>query len=150
MFVKGVNGQIEFDGGSVTIVRKGAMALMSQGLKGDKRIPVGAITSVQFKDANMLTNGYIQFATGAGESGGGILAAGSDENSVVFKASQKSEFTELRTAIEAAMTASRQVNSQPQAESPLDGIKKLKELLDLGAISQDEFESEKTKLMGQL
>jgi hypothetical protein len=151
MFVKGHNGQIEFDGTSVKIMRKGAMALLSQGLKGEKSIPVGAIVSVQFKDASMLTNGFIQFATGAGESKGGLFSAGDDENSVIFTTSHKKEFAELRAAVEKAMNEGRQNNgTAAKADSPLDGIKKLKELLDLGAISQEEFESEKSKLMGQL
>ena len=36
------------------------------------------------------------------------------------------------------------------SESPLDVIKKLKELLDLGAITQEEFDSKKEKIMGEI
>lgn len=38
-------------------------------------------------------------------------------------------------------------NTQNEKESPMDKLKKLKELLDLGVISQDEFNEKKSKLM---
>ena len=48
MEVAGVNGQIVVDENWVTIKRKGAMAMLTQGIKGDKRIPIANIISVQF------------------------------------------------------------------------------------------------------
>jgi hypothetical protein len=39
------------------------------------------------------------------------------------------------------------MQSQAEKESPMDKLKKLKELLDLGVISQDEFNQKKSKLM---
>lgn len=38
-------------------------------------------------------------------------------------------------------------NTQNEKESPMDKLKKLKELMDLGVISQDEFNEKKSKLM---
>ena len=39
---------------------------------------------------------------------------------------------------------------QNQATDPLDQIKKLKDLLDAGIITQDEFQEKKTELMGKI
>jgi membrane protease subunit (stomatin/prohibitin family) len=47
--------------------------------------------------------------------------------------------------IQQSMLSSMQ--SQAEKESPMDKLKKLKELLDLGVISQDEFNQKKSKLM---
>ena len=44
--VKGVNGQVSFDGDFVTIKREGFAARATIG-KGDKRLPVSSITAVQ-------------------------------------------------------------------------------------------------------
>ena len=37
-----------------------------------------------------------------------------------------------------------------QASSPMDKLKKLKELLDMGALSQEEYDKKKEKLMGEI
>ncbi len=58
----GHNGQVQFDGQYVTIARKGFLARATVG-KGEKRIPLTAITSVQWKPAGALVNGFIQFET---------------------------------------------------------------------------------------
>jgi membrane protease subunit (stomatin/prohibitin family) len=41
-------------------------------------------------------------------------------------------------------------NNSQDSESPMDKLKKLKELLDLGVISQEEFDQKKVKLMEQI
>lgn len=150
MLYKGHNGQVEFDGTTVKIMRKGALAMLTQGLKGDKTIPVGQIIAVQFKDANMLTNGFIQFSTAAGESGGGIFSATEDENTVMFNNGQKAEFAELRDAVQKAVLEKNSGGAQSAPESPLDALKKLKDLLDAGVITQDEFDAKKERLMGEI
>ena len=37
-----------------------------------------------------------------------------------------------------------------EKESPMDKLKKLKELFDMGVISEDEFNQKKSKLMDQI
>ena len=51
--------------------------------------------------------------------------------------------------IQQAMMSGIQGNGG-EKESPMDKLKKLKELLDLGAISEEEFNTTKTKLMDQI
>ncbi len=150
MIAKGHNGQIEFDGATVKIMRKGAYALLAQGIKGDKSIPVGQIIAVQYKDASMITNGFIQFSTAAGESGGGIFSATEDENTVMFTKGQKAVFEELRDAVQKAVLEKNSGSLGAAAETPLDALKKLKDLLDAGVISQEEFDAKKERLMSEI
>ena len=93
----GVNGQLELTDRVVRIKRGGLLALVTQGLKGDKEILVAQISSIQFKDAGPFFNGYIQFAyPGSQESKGGIFQATKDENSVMFNVDQQAEFAKFR------------------------------------------------------
>jgi len=97
-FFKGHNGQVSLSADSLTISRQGFLGFISQGLKGDKRIPYSSITAVQFKKAGWLTNGYIQFSMLGGiESRGGIRKATRDENSIMFRSSQNKDFARLRS-----------------------------------------------------
>ena len=48
MEVTGVNGQLQIDGNKIVIKRKGILAKMSQGLKGDKEILIKHLSSIQF------------------------------------------------------------------------------------------------------
>lgn len=148
MEVIGVNGQIVVEDNWVTIKRKGAMAMLSQGLKGDKKIPISNIISVQFKNANAMVNGYIQFATASGESARGITQATADENTVMFKKGQTAEFERLRDHIESLIT--NRMNSGGGGGSNIDvadELAKLAKLRDQGVLSDEEFAKMKAKLL---
>jgi hypothetical protein len=82
--LKGVGGQLAVDEHFVTLHRKGGLAKMNHGLKGEKRIPLKNIIAVQMKKPGM-TNGYIQFTISGGhESKAGVFGATQDENSIMF------------------------------------------------------------------
>lgn len=107
LVAKGRNGQIKFDGRTVTITREGFAARASHG-RGEKMIPLRQIAGVQFKPVAMLTTGYIQF-TVPGEisshkkKGSRTMDAASDENAVIFLKKQQPEFEAIRTAIQSAL-----------------------------------------------
>jgi hypothetical protein len=65
MEARGHNGQVELTDSILRIKRRGVLAFMTQGLKGDKEILISQISSIQFKKANVFTNGYIQFPLSA-------------------------------------------------------------------------------------
>lgn len=148
--VDGYTGQVVFDGKTVTISRKGAMAKLSFGFAGEKRIPVSNIISVQYKEASAMLNGYIQFATAAGESVGSLAAATQDENSVVFTKSQNSAFAQLREQVESAMSArhSAPTTVVTTTTSVAEQLEKMAGLLEKGILTQEEFDKEKSKLLG--
>jgi len=147
MLVSGGNGQIDFDGKRVKIMRKGLLAVATQGFKGEKVIPIANIISVQFKLPGFLANGYIQFATASGEGSRGLMEATSDENTVFFEKKDKEEFTNLRDAVELAIESLSSAQVQAIQTSVADEILKLKGLLEDGILTEDEFQQAKRNLL---
>ena len=149
--VKGHNGQISVDDTWLTISRKVTLGLLSQGLKGDKRIPIANILSVQFKAANAMVNGYIQFSTASGENTSGIFSGVTDENSVLFTKKQLSDFEKLRDHLEHVIATRINNSGSAPAAQPLDvadQLGKLAELVSKGLLTDEEFASQKAKLLG--
>lgn len=149
MTAKGVNGQIDVSGDRITIRRKGGIAFFTQGLKGDKDILISQISSIQFKKAGALTNGYIQFGfLGGTESKGGLQAAIKDENSVVFKrGNQQRSFEAVKEYVEAAQQRLSASNGAAPASSNLDELQKLADLKAQGIVTDEEFEEKKRQLL---
>ena len=151
-FVKGVNGQLEVFEDKVVITRKGAMSFSTHGLAGGKTIPMSAIQSVQFKPGGGMTNGFIQFAVmGGRERQGGLLAATRDENTVVLRMGEQTvKGEEIRDYVEKRILelAKPQATVLMQQTSAADEIIKFKNLLDMGVITQEEFDAKKKQLLG--
>lgn len=141
-----VGGQLELLENKIRIKRKGALALVTHGLKGDKEILINQISSIQFKNAGALTNGYIQFAfLGGREAKGGILQAGQDENTIMFTKAQQSNFEEIKSMIEKRMA---EPEGRGTARSEIDDLEKLAELKEKGIISEEEFNAKKKQILG--
>jgi hypothetical protein len=155
MEAKGRGGQIEFDGQYVTITRRGFIARSTVG-KGEKRIHVSQISSVQWKKAGAIVNGFIQFSLPGGNErrsrfGSQTSDAQKDENSVVFTFQQQKPFEELRAAVEAAIAAQHAPvapAAAPSAASVADELAKLGGLVQQGVINQEEFQQAKARLLG--
>lgn len=136
----------------ITISRKGAMAKVSHGMKGEKRIPIASVTAVQFKKPG-LANGYIQFSIGGGsESKGGVLDATKDENTVMFTSKHHDEFRAVRDEVERIISQRQPGGGAPtvvNAAAPSVGsqLKELAELRDAGVLSEEEFQAQKAKLL---
>lgn len=147
---EGYGATVEVDQDGLTIKRKGLASFTLHGLKGAKRIPFASIAAIQFKAANMLTSGYIQFSImGGNESRAGLLAATKDENSVLFKGKkQNAEFEQLRTMVEEGMKRARTPIAAAPARSTADELAKLAELLDRGLLTREEFDQQKGAILG--
>jgi hypothetical protein len=109
MSAKGHTGTVEFDGKFVTIRRSGMLGRLSVG-KGEKRIPLRSISSLQMKPAGPMVNGFLSFSLAGGmetqsQFGSQTKAAARDENSVVFTRKQQPAFQEIRSVIEDAIAA---------------------------------------------
>lgn len=104
-------------------------------------VPLATITSISsFKRKILTGDNYVV----------DLIRAGDSDNLQMPKTfAQHSEkfVTMAREAISRLATGSTTVVSQ---ESPLDALKKLKDLLDLGVISEAEFEEKKTTLLGKI
>ena len=147
IYAKGVNGQIELYSNKVCIRRKGVLGFLTQGLKGDKNIMISSITSVQFKKAGMLINGYIQFAfMGGKEAKGGLFQGTQDENTVMFNTKQQPLFEQIRDAVENRIQAGH--SSSSSSSSDADELAKLADLRDKGILTEEEFQQKKKQILG--
>ena len=145
MEVKGYNGTLEVYRDKVRIKRKGFMAFLSVGLSGDKEILISHITSIQVKKPG-FTNGYIQFSfRGGKESKGGLLAAGEDENTILFTSKQETGFLEAKEAIQRRLG---QIAAGDSSSSGLDELEKLASLRDKGILTEEEFQAKKKQILG--
>lgn len=143
-------GQVFVYEDKVVIERKGIKAFLTQGMKGGKSIPFASLTSIQFKPAGVITNGFIQFGV-LGDVGckGGVIAAGYDENTVFFQKKNSKVADEIRVFLEKKIAEKANgINAVQQAPSSADELKKFKELLDMGVISREEFDAKKKQLLG--
>lgn len=148
--LKGKGGQLEVYEDFVLIGRKGVVAFLNQGIKGDKKIPISSIGAIQYKKPSLVLNGYIQFSiVGGAECKGGILKAGSDENTVFFEKPQAKTAEEICEYIEKKIVENQKGNTTIiQQNSSADEIAKYKQLLDNGIITQEEFDTKKKQLLG--
>ena len=125
--------------------------ILRGGALGGKRINFADLTSVQFREPSGMTVGFIQFAyPGSIESKGGITDMINDENSIPIQPSMVAEAREIVKFIE---TRKAELKNTPQGTivqqtSQADELKKFKELLDMGVISQEEFDAKKKQILG--
>ncbi|MFN5952824.1 MAG: DUF4429 domain-containing protein [Dolichospermum sp.] len=123
--IEGSNGQIRLTRNRIIISRKGTTAFMTQGLKGDKEIPISRITAIQFKRADALTKGYLQFSIQGGiESRGGVFEAVTDENTVMFTELEQSEFEEVKRYINSVIDG-EPINFDELRFSELKNLRKI-------------------------
>ncbi len=137
------------------ITHRGVLNAFAMGVQGDKTIYYVDITSIQYKKPGVGA-GYMQFAL-PGESGnrGGTLAAMNDENTISIAAGDGNlirvadeihEF--ISRKIREAKGSARGGTTVVQQTSAADELKKFKELLDMGIITQEEFDAKKKQLLG--
>jgi hypothetical protein len=147
MEATGLLGTVTFDGAFVTIRRKGMRALIN-GSTGEKRLPIGSITGVQWKAPAGVADGFLQFTIPGGNEARGVGAGSAyrDENSMPFNRTQLPSFETMRDAIEQAIS-SRMPPGAPGPVSVADEIQKFAQLRDNGVISPEEFEAKKAQLL---
>jgi Domain of unknown function (DUF4429) len=145
----GMNGRLRIDGEALIIDHKrGLLTVIGMGIQGERRILLRNITSVQLAKANIITNGYIRFTFhGGSDRPYGITEAGSDPNCVIFAWSANRQFESFKIAIEKAISAERERNSNLSRGSIADEIEKLLRLRDRGIISEQEFQDQKSRLL---
>lgn len=136
---------------SYVIINFMPTTILGNGSLGDKRINFADITSVQFREPAGMSCGFIQFAyPGSTESKGGVIDAINDENSVPIQPAMVEEARKIVKYIEKRRGELRNApqGTVIQQASAADEIKKFKELLDMGVISQAEFDEKKKQLLG--
>lgn len=142
MRCEGSNGSVELLDDAIVIRRKGLANFLTQGAQGDKRVPLSAITSIQFKAAGFMV-GMIQFSLmGSRDVPGGLMAATKDENAVLFEKRQQPDCEHLKALVEARMGKPTTVT-----RNPTDELTRLAALVDKGYLTRDEFDIRKRDLL---
>lgn len=130
--------------------KKTLMGFMGgRAFNGSKEFYYADMTSVQYKEANMFINGFIQFEYPGSRSGENNF---NSENSFVIMKG-KTDIAQCEKAyqyIKERIAYYKQQKNSPSvaALSPADELKKFKELLDSGIITEEEFNEKKKELLG--
>ena len=121
--------------------------------KGTKKLYYSDLTSVQFKLPGAFFAGYIQFEYPGSDTTN--KSPYDSENAVVFNKKDNIKLMEeIYTFIERRISEEKQAKRAPigtviqQVVSPAEELKKMKELLDMGIITQEEFDAKKKQLLG--
>ena len=126
--------------------------LTNNATDGEKTIYYKDCVGVQFKKAGFAI-GYLQFETASAM----MNSRNSNffgENSFTFDTSKISneKMEEIANYVKKRIDEIKSQGDAPvtvvQASSPADELKKMKELLDLGIITQEEFDAKKKQLLG--
>lgn len=127
-------------------------ALFGSLLDGDKEFYYRDITSVQFKNLSM-SSGFLQFEYPGSRSVNNFVS----ENSFVFSATigtakykaLKAKMPDIYEDIRKRVNDAKAETKMPvSALSGADELKKYKDLLDMGVITQEEFDQKKKQLLG--
>lgn len=125
-----------------------SLLLSRSSTQGEKTIYYKDAVGVQYKPAT-VTDGYIQVETAGGGTSSSSSAYGG-ENSIQFGKSTNADAEIVVSFIRGKI---EEIKNAPaggviQQLSPADELKKYKELLDMGIITQDEFDAKKKALLG--
>ena len=134
----------------VLTAKKNAISLLitNKFFAGDKKFYYSDLTSVQFRDPGMITDGYMEFEY-PGSRSGNSSGAYSSENAIAFTKKDLEKMKEIYNYVDGKIREYKNKgNGTVQQLSPADELKKFKELLDAGIITQDEFDAKKKELLG--
>lgn len=131
---------------TLTQIKNFRTVLTHDWFKGEKEILYCDMTSVQYKPASSFILGYIQFEVPGVHTGSNF----GSENSWTFESDMSKsaevvcEYVRQRIREIKTMAAGGAVATL----SPADELLKMKELLDAGIITQEEFNAKKKQLLG--
>lgn len=136
----------------LVISRRGFVTAINHGhgLKNDKKIPIKNITALQFRKGTSFGAGYIQLSIlGSNESKSGYTGAIFDENTITFAKKENNVAEELKNHLESLIYSENtdEIIKDTTSLDPYEEVKKAKELLDMGIISEEEFEIKKKELL---
>ncbi|MEC1583273.1 SHOCT domain-containing protein [Bacillus subtilis] len=143
---------VTLDGSYVRVTRKGVINTVTKGYSGEKSYRISELSGIQIKKPGLVTAGYFQFLTPAANETSGLWNAAQDENSFTFGPNELPMVLEIQKYIEEhqsapAQSAATTASAPAPSISAADELKKYKELLDMDAITQEEYEIKKKQLL---
>ena len=128
--------------------------IASNATDGEKTIYYNDCTGIQFKKSG-LTLGYLQLETASSGGGGNNLTSNFfHENSFTYNPSQIPDWkmTEVVNFVKQRISETKKQTNKPVIQensniSIADELLKFKQLLDMGVITQEEFDDQKKRLL---
>ena len=157
--IEGQNGSAIAYEDRVVLSRKGLKGFMSQGYAGDRTYYYKDITAVDYKKPSLMANGYLRIIVGGIQDNNGkkvgLVGTTSDTmkdpNTLALRAFKKETANKTEEFYNYIMKKINESNSNQGSSnsnnSAADEIKKYKELLDMGAITEEEYEAKKKELL---
>lgn len=145
----------EFKGSTGTVIVSPTKVILKYGKflgsgKGEKEIRISSISGIQLKKPG-LTAGYIQFSFSGSsdQKGRSIFDATKDENTIMCNSNgQYQGFLEAKRLIEEYLDNVNSPTTVIEQKSDADELRKFKQLLDDGIISDEEFNAKKKQILG--
>jgi hypothetical protein len=140
---KGTDGQVTFDGTTLSITRGGFVGAFTKGGRGDMRLALSQITGVDLKTPGLTAGRFTVIAAGAVARGPGVRGHRTDMLTVIFQRWSVDEFTAIRDAVLA-----RLANPGTSAGATVAGqLRQLAELHRAGALTDGEYTAAKARLL---
>lgn len=157
MEIEGQNGKAIAYQDCIVISRKGFKGFLAQGIAGDRTFYYKDITAIDYKKPSFIANGYLKIITGGIQDNNNKKVnlirttedAFKDPNTLALRAFKKETANKTEEFYNLVM---EKINNNKKATpssngSVADEIKKFKELLDAGAITQEEYDAKKKELL---
>lgn len=148
--LQGFKGELRVYENKVEINKKGSGFITGNTCK---TLAMANIISVSFTPSTMWARGFIEFTVPGGKDSANIEQALRNENALPLAAAgQNEEAMKIKAYVEEQIM--KLANNKggttivQQATSPAEELKKMKELLDMGIITQEEFDAKKKQLLG--
>ena len=148
--LEGLKGELKVYEDRVEINKKGQGFITGNTCK---TLPMANIMSVSVTPNTLWARGFIEFTVPGGKDSKNIEQALRNENALPLRfAKQNEEAMKIKAYVEEQIM--KCANNKggttivQQAASPAEELKKMKELLDMGIITQEEFDAKKKQLLG--
>ena len=147
----GIKITIKLDDSGLEIQRTGFG--VSPGFKGAKKLFYKNISAVHLKEASTFSQGFLQFTFHGSQEKTSLsgLSLIFDENTIMFSKKDTMTMQEVKRLIEEkiveASTPAVSHTAVVSEKSAAEQIKEFKELLDLGVITEEEFNQKKKQLL---
>jgi hypothetical protein len=137
----------------VVLTQEGVRGVITRGLSGEKTIYYSDISSVQFRKCG-LNPGILEFTfPGSNDRPGGANSGSRNENRFEFSAvnigKMNKQMEKVNTFVQEKVRQAHAKSHAPEGSSSVDTLLKLKSLLDAGALTKEEFETEKRKVLAK-
>ncbi|MBC2386370.1 SHOCT domain-containing protein [Listeria booriae] len=134
--------EAKIENGFLRIKRTDPTSRILVGSTGVKSIKIDGIAGINQQLPKKKANGFLQFTLSGNEHEKGLWGAIHDENSIMYNEVDVEIADKLKNRIESL------INATQQSSTNTSDLRALKDLLDDGIITQEEFDAKKKQILG--